>query len=29
VTSFTTIQATDGRWYVEIVDLDPLRDFCR
>lgn len=29
VTSFTTIQATDGRWYVEIVDLDPLREFCR
>lgn len=29
VTTFTTIQAVDGRWYVEIVDLEPLRDFCR
>lgn len=29
VTSFTTILAQDGRWYVEIVDLEPLRDFCR
>ena len=29
VTSFTTILAADGRWYVEIVDLEPLRDFCR
>lgn len=28
-TSFTTIQGPTGRWYVEIVDLDPLRDFCR
>jgi len=29
VTSFTTILGTDGRWYVEIVDLEPLADFCR
>jgi len=29
VTSFTTILGTDGRWYVEIVDLEPLGDFCR
>jgi hypothetical protein len=29
VTQFTTIQAVDGRWYVEIVDLEPLREFCR
>lgn len=28
VTSFTTILAPSGRWFVEIVDLDPLRDFC-
>ncbi len=29
VTSFTTILAADGRWYVEIVDLEPLGEFCR
>jgi hypothetical protein len=29
VTSFTTILGQDGRWYVEIVDLEPLREFCR
>jgi hypothetical protein len=29
VTSFTTILAGDGRWYVEIVDLEPLAEFCR
>ncbi len=29
VTSFTTILGPAGRWFVEIVDLEPLRDFCR
>jgi hypothetical protein len=29
VTSFTTILAGDGKWYVEIVDLEPLGEFCR
>jgi hypothetical protein len=29
VTSFTTILAADQRWYVEIVDLEPLGEFCR
>ena len=29
VTSFTTIVGPAGRWFVEIVDLEPLRDFCR
>lgn len=29
ITSFTTIMGNDGRWYVEIVDLEPLADFCR
>lgn len=28
-TSFTTILGPDNRWFVEIVDLEPLRDFCR
>lgn len=29
VTSFSTILGNDGRWYVEIVDLEPLGEFCR
>jgi len=29
VTSFSTILGNDGRWYVEIVDLEPLAEFCR
>ncbi len=28
-TSFTTIQGPANRWYVEIVDIEPLREFCR
>lgn len=28
-TSFTTIRGPANRWFVEIVDLEPLRDFCR
>ena len=27
-TSFTTVQGPQGRWYVEIVDIQPLKDFC-
>jgi hypothetical protein len=29
VTSFTTVLGADNRWYVEIVDLEPLGEFCR
>ncbi len=28
-TSFTTIMGPENRWFVEIVDMEPLRDFCR
>ncbi len=28
-TSFTTIMGPESRWFVEIVDMEPLRDFCR
>lgn len=28
-TSFTTIMGPGNRWFVEIVDMEPLRDFCR
>ncbi len=28
VTSFTTILGPENRWFVEIVDMEPLRDFC-
>jgi hypothetical protein len=27
-TSFTTVPGPSQRWYVEIVDVEPLRDFC-
>ncbi len=27
-TSFTTVQGSDDRWYVEIVDVAPLKEFC-
>lgn len=27
-TSFTTVQGPGQRWYVEIVDMAPLKDFC-
>lgn len=27
-TSFTTILGPQNRWFVEIVDMEPLRDFC-
>jgi hypothetical protein len=26
--NFTTVQARDGRWYVQTAELEPLRDFC-
>jgi hypothetical protein len=28
-TSFTTVPGPGSRWYVEIVDVAPLRDFCQ
>jgi hypothetical protein len=28
-TTFTTILGPSGRWFVEIVDMAPLSDFCR
>lgn len=28
VTSFTTILGPENRWFVEIVDMEPLREFC-
>ncbi len=28
VTSFTTIMGPQNRWFVEIVDMEPLSDFC-
>ncbi len=28
-TTFTTILGPSGRWFVEIVDMAPLGDFCR
>jgi hypothetical protein len=28
-TTFTTIMGPNSRWFVEIVDMAPLGDFCR
>lgn len=28
-TSFTTVAGPGGRWFVEIVDVAPLKEFCR
>jgi hypothetical protein len=28
-TPFTTIKGGDDRWFVETVDLNPVKDFCR
>jgi hypothetical protein len=28
-TIFTTIAGPGGRWFVEIIDVQPLKDFCR
>lgn len=28
-TTFTTILGPSSRWFVEIVDMEPLNDFCR
>ncbi len=28
ITSFTTTQGPENRWFVEIVDMEPLREFC-